>query len=225
MYKSFLATALMSVAVIAQAETAPAVAPATAVIPETTAAAVIHTEVPGLAEKLKSCVPCHSTDGNSTQGLWPKLAGQSAQYLEKQLHAFKEGPTGKRNNPVMYSFVAQFTDQDIKDVSEYYASQKTSPGTKVGPQEYALGKQIYQGGLIAKGVPSCSACHGPGGHGNAWAKFPKLAGQHADYTLAQLKAYQSGTRQTGPMMSTLVKSLTEEEMTAVSHYIAAMKSE
>ncbi len=224
MYKSFLATVLMSVAVIAQAETAAAVEQATTIAPET-AAAVIHTEVPGLADKLKSCVPCHSTDGNSTQGLWPKLAGQSAQYLEKQLHAFKEGPTGKRNNPVMYSFVAQFTDQDIKDISQYYASQKTSPGTKVGPEEYALGKQIYQGGLIAKGVPSCSACHGPGGHGNAWAKFPKLAGQHADYTLAQLKAYQAGTRQTGPMMSTLVKSLTEEEMTAVSHYIAAMKSE
>ncbi len=168
--------------------------------------------------KSSTCAACHGMDGNSTNPEWPKIAGQHAPYLERQLHAFKEGKA--RNNAMMAGMVAPLTPEDMKNLAAYYATLNMSGGYAAEGLVEA-GEQLYQGGNPASGVPACMSCHGPAGNGDPLAGFPRLAGQHAAYTRAQLEAYRLGTRATDPqnMMREIALKMTPSEMEAVSSYI------
>ena len=175
--------------------------------------------------KSAACVECHSGDGNSTVSLWPKIAGQHKKYLIDSLKEYRKGQDGERFDPVMYSSVIDLSDEDIADLAEYFASQKTSPG-EADPELVELGAQIYRGGIAAKGVPACLACHGPAGVGNSAAGFAKIAGQHADYTIEALKKYRSKQRTSdvNAIMRDISARLSDEEIAAVSSYIAGLYS-
>lgn len=173
--------------------------------------------------KSNTCMACHGPDGNSLQGMWPKIAGQHAKYLLAQLHAFKKGQAGGRYNPSMAPMVAALSDQDMADLAAYYASQKMSIG-KADAKTLALGQQIYRGGNLKTKVAACIACHGPKGLGNGPAMFPRIGGQHAEYIVAQLKAYKDGTRKEGNsfIMADIAKRMTPEEMQAVANYCSGL---
>jgi cytochrome c553 len=173
--------------------------------------------------KSQSCVACHNEDGNSTVPMWPKIAGQYPDYFIKQLHAFQQGETGPRYNAQMQSIVDKLNDQDIADLAAFYASQVQTPG-KAQAEWVTLGERLYRGGDISKGLTACIACHGPKGLGNELANFPRVSGQHAEYTLAQLQAFQNGTRHNDPnnIMQMIAQRMTDQEMQAVSDFIAGL---
>ena len=128
-----------------------------------------------------SCAACHGDDGISLNPVWPKLAGQNPKYLASQLHEFKKGSDGNRNNAVMYGISVNLSDQDIEDLSEYYSSLKSSVG--LTKDEYLeLGRNIYRGGNMEIKMQACISCHGPNGQGNYAAAIPMLSGQHSQYT-------------------------------------------
>jgi len=168
--------------------------------------------------KSSTCAACHGQDGNSTNPEWPKIAGQHAPYIERQLQAFKDGKA--RNNAMMTGMVAPLTPEDMKNLAAYYASLNMSGGYAAEALVEA-GEQLYQGGNPDTGVPACMSCHGPAGNGDPLAGFPHLAGQHAAYTKAQLEAYRLGTRATDAqnMMREIALKMTPAEMEAVSSYI------
>lgn len=174
--------------------------------------------------KSATCIACHSEDGNSVVPAWPKIAGQHEKYLAKQLHDYQKGEDGPRYDPQMYGMVVTLTEEDIADLAAYYASQKLSPGST--KQEYLdLGERIYRGGNVNSGVTACIACHGPKGGGNFLANYPRLGGQHAEYTATQLRYFKEGQRANDPneMMRNIASRMTEEEIVAVSEYIAGVK--
>lgn len=174
-------------------------------------------------QKSAVCVSCHMVDGNSTVPAWPKISGLPEKYFIEQLKAFKAGDKGGRFNPVMLSFAAALSDQDIVDLAAFYASQKSTPGST--PQRFvALGEKLYRGGNRTTGVPACSACHSPRGDGNILAGFPALSGQHSDYIMEQLKAFRSGARANdiNSIMRDISKRMTDEEIEAVSHYVSGL---
>jgi cbb3-type cytochrome c oxidase subunit III len=170
------------------------------------------------------CATCHGADGNSTGGAYPKLAGQHAEYLVKELKNFKIQPGAKapeRNNPVMSGIAAALSDQDMINVSAYFESQKAKPGFAHNKNTVALGQKIYRGGIAEKGVPACAACHGPTGAGIP-VQYPRLAGQWADYTTAQLTAFQEGVRTNSEPMRQIAARLSTDEIKAVADYIAGL---
>ena len=169
------------------------------------------------------CASCHLQDGNSAIPQYPKLAGQHASYLEKQLLDY-QNTNGSRDNAIMKGMVAQLSAEDIKDLAAYFESQEIKLGS-ANPDLVALGEKIYRGGIIEKGVPACSGCHGPSGLGNGAAKFPRLSGQHAAYTVDQLNLFKDGKRKNdiNGMMQSIAKNLSESEMTAVASFIQGLK--
>ena len=173
------------------------------------------------AAKAALCVACHGPAGNSANPEWPKLAGQHAKYTAKQIRDFMAGVT--RSNELMAPMIAGLSDQDIEDISAYYAIQRSSGGF-ASEEMHALGERIYRGGNAESGVPACIACHGPRGGGNGPAGFPALAGQHAVYTAKQIDDWRFGNRSNDPnqMMADAVRYLTPEETRAVSEYIAGL---
>jgi cytochrome c553 len=171
--------------------------------------------------KATTCAACHGPDGNSVNPEWPKIASQHAAYAEAQLKAFKAGK--HRSNALMTVMAAPLSEQDMKDLSAYFASMPASGGNAEAAL-VELGKKLYRGGNPATGVPACMSCHGPAGEGDPRAQFPRLAGQHAVYTKAQLESYRLGTRSTDPqrMMRDIALKLTPDEMTAVASYIGGL---
>jgi len=169
------------------------------------------------------CAACHGPDGNSPAPLYPKIAGQYVGYLEQSLKEFRKGPQGKRNNPIMYGMVANLSDDDIANVAAFYASQKMTPGS-ASKDLVEKGARLYRGGNPETGVPACLACHGPQGLGNELANYPKISGQYADYIATQLKTYRSGERadDVNGIMRGVAKEMTDDEITAVSSYIAGL---
>lgn len=171
--------------------------------------------------KAISCAGCHGVNGNSTNPAWPKLAGQNAGYIAKQLADFKAGKT--RNDPLMGSQVAGLSDQDMADIAAYYAKQS---GTQGGTDEKlaAAGEKLYRGGNKKKGVAACIACHGPTGAGNPAAKFPKLSGQHAAYVEKAMKDFRSGARTNdmNKMMQNVAEKMSDKEIKAVASYISGL---
>jgi cytochrome c553 len=170
-------------------------------------------------QKAAVCAACHGQDGNSSNGEWPKLAGQHASYLYDQLKAYK---SGERNNAIMMGQSAGLSDQDMKDLSAYYASQAIEPG--VADEAFVeLGQQIYLAGNTTNGVPACAACHGPSGKGIPATGYPRVSAQHAQYTATQLRMYASGERMgQGGMMHDIASRLSEEEIEAVASYIEGL---
>lgn len=167
-----------------------------------------------------ACAACHGADGNSMTADFPKLAGQSAGYIAKQLADFK---SGKRSNPIMAGMAAGLSAQDMADLGAYYASQKTSLGV-ADETMVAAGQRLYRAGNETTGVPACMACHGPTGSGNAAARFPALSGQHAKYVVAQLKAFAAGQRgnDMNGMMRDVAGKMSDAEMKAVASYVSGL---
>lgn len=165
------------------------------------------------------CAACHAPDGNSVISLNPKLAAQHPEYLEKQLAEFK---SGKRANAVMSGMAAMLTDEDMKNVAAYFSTQKLTLGQAKTNAAGSLGEKIYRGGIAATNVPACAACHGANGAGLP-KQFPRLAGQHADYTLAQLRIFRTGERANAPMMMAIAAKMTDAEMAAVADYIQGLR--
>ena len=172
--------------------------------------------------KAAACFGCHMQDGNSVVADFPKLAGQHEKYIINQLNAFKNG---SRPSDIMVGMAAMLvTDEDVADVAAYFASKTITPAESDAALA-KLGKEIYQGGNSATGIPACMGCHGPHGTGNPPAAYPALAGQHAGYIAAQLKLFRSGTRANdlNAMMRNAVAHMTDAEIDAVSNYVAGMK--
>jgi cytochrome c553 len=165
------------------------------------------------------CSACHGADGNSVITLNPKLAGQHPEYLLKQLTNFKEG---KRANAVMSGMAANLSKEDMQGLAAYFASQKLNLAKAKSNGAGSLGEKIYRGGIAASGVPACAACHGANGAGIP-KQFPRLAAQHADYTLAQLRAFRLGERANAPMMMTIAAKMTDAEMQAVADYMQGLR--
>lgn len=172
------------------------------------------------------CAACHAADGNSPSPANPSLAGQHPEYLYKQLRNFKpqNGKPAERNNGVMAGMVASLSDDDMKNLAAYYAGQKPKPRSAKDAALVKQGEAIYRGGIMAKGVAACASCHAPNGAGMP-AQFPRLAAQHADYTAGQLKAFRGGQRanDTASMMRTIAAKMSDQEIAAVSEYIAGLR--
>lgn len=171
------------------------------------------------------CAACHNPDGNSAVAANPKLAGQHADYLYKQLKDFKAngGKPAERNNPIMGGMVMAITAQDMKNVAAFYASQ-TQKGEQAKNSAIEAGQKLYRAGNAAKGLPACAACHGPAGAGIP-AQYPRIGGQFAEYTEAQLKAFRAGERANDPnrMMRGVADKMSDAEIKAVSDYIAGLR--
>jgi cytochrome c553 len=165
-----------------------------------------------------ACITCHGPKGQSAVSAWPKLSAQHAAYTNKQLKNFKEG---SRTNPIMMGMAATLTEQDMQDISTYLGKQPISQGAAQNKETIELGQSIYRGGIAAKGVPACAACHSPTGAGIP-AQYPLLGGQWADYTNAQLLAFREGVRKNSSQMTSIATKLSDQEMKAVSDYMAGL---
>lgn len=172
------------------------------------------------------CAACHGPDGNSPLPVNPSLAGQHPEYLFKQLMNFKPagGKPAERVNAVMAGMVASLSEEQMRDVAAYYAAQAPRPRAGRDPELIKIGQDIYRGGIAAKGVAACASCHAPNGAGMP-AQFPRVSGQHAEYTAAQLKAFRSGERanDANRMMRATAAKLSDREIAAVSEYIAGLR--
>ncbi len=170
----------------------------------------------------KVCAACHSADGNSVSPANPVLAGQHADYIAKQLADFKGNKD--RKNPVMLGMASALSPQDMKNLGAYFESQKPKSRAAKDPALVKLGQQIYRGGIMAKGVAACASCHGPNGAGVP-AQFPRVAGQYAEYSTAQLQNFRAGERANDPnsMMRTIAVRLSDTEIKAVAEYIAGLR--
>jgi cytochrome c553 len=172
------------------------------------------------------CAACHNADGNSAIPMNPVIAGQHFAYAFKQLQNFKAegGKPAERPSPVMTGIVAPLSRDDMANLAAYFASQQSKPRPASDPELVKLGEGIYRGGILNKGVAACASCHGPNGAGIP-AQFPRLAGQHAQYTLDELKQFRSGERANDPnrMMRLIAEKLSDREMAAVAQYIQGLR--
>ena len=172
------------------------------------------------------CVACHSADGNSVLPGNPKLAGQGAGYLYKQLVNFKasEGKAPERVNPIMNGMVAALSDAEMKSIAAYYAAQKLVPEVAKNRETVEYARQLYRAGDAGKGLPACAACHGPSGAGIP-RQYPRLSGQFTEYTEVQLKSFRSGERANDPnkMMRSIALKMSDPEIKAVADYIAGLR--
>lgn len=167
------------------------------------------------------CSACHGNDGNSASSANPVIAGQHADYIAKQLANFK---SGERKSAVMTGMAASLSAEDTKNLGEYFAGRKPKLRAAKDAELVKQGQAIYRGGIAAKGVAACAACHSPNGAGVP-AQFPRVAGQYPEYTLAQLQAFRAGERANDPnrMMRTIAARLTDQEMKALAEYIAGLR--
>jgi cytochrome c553 len=173
----------------------------------------------GSASYAAVCVACHAADGNSTVPAQPSLAQQHPEYLLKQLLEFK---SGVRKDPVMQGFAATLSEQDARNIAGWLASQKAKPGFAKEPTLVMLGERIYRGGIPDRRIPACAGCHSPNGAGIP-AQYPRLSGQHADYTAKQLVAFRDGTRTNNLQMTGVAAKMNDREIKAVSDYIAGLR--
>lgn len=169
----------------------------------------------------KVCGACHGADGNSTSPIYPNLAGQHPEYINKQLNDFK---AGARKNATMAPNVTTLSQQDMLNLAAYFAAQQAKPRMAKDPALVAEGQKVYKGGNPGSGVPACASCHGPAGSGIP-VQFPRLAGQHSKYVLSQLKNFRSGDRANdgGKMMEVIARKMTDQEMKAVAEYISGLR--
>jgi len=165
------------------------------------------------------CAACHTADGSRGSPANPILAGQHPEYLAKQLAEFK---SGKRNNAIMKGFASTLSEDDMRNVAAFYASKQAKPGFAKSKDTVTLGQQIYRGGIADKQVPACAGCHSPTGAGIP-AQYPRVGGQHADYTEAQLVAFRGGARNNNAQMSVIAAKLSDKELKAVADYIAGLR--
>jgi len=173
------------------------------------------------------CAACHGADGNSPTPVNPSLAGQGAEYITLQLSHFK---SGLRANPVMLGMASTLSAEDMKALGVYFSQQKPKGLAAKDPALARTGQKLYRGGDAATGLPACAACHGPAGAGIP-KQYPRLAGQHADYAYAQLKAFQAGERGAdkegkdvnGRIMAAIAAKMTDAQMKALADYTAGLR--
>jgi cytochrome c553 len=173
----------------------------------------------GQAISTQVCAACHTADGSRGSPANPIIAGQHPEYLVKQLTEFKDG---KRNNPVMKGFASTLSTEDMKNVAAFYASKSAKPGFSKNKELVALGEKIYRGGIPSKGIAACAGCHSPTGAGIP-SQYPRIGGQHADYTEAQLLAFRDGSRANSPQMTAIAARMNDKEIKAVADYIAGLR--
>jgi cytochrome c553 len=180
------------------------------------------------------CGACHGPDGNSVVPVNPKLAGQNADYLFKQMRNFKGGGTdGKpaRTNAIMNGMIAAYSEDQMRDFAAYFSSQVQNGGVDKDRDTVAIGQKLYRAGDMARGLPACAGCHGPTGAGIP-AEFPRVGGQWPDYLEAQLKAFRAAGadpkdpngRDNDPnkMMRMIAVKMTDPEIKAVANYMSGL---
>ncbi|MFT4242955.1 MAG: c-type cytochrome [Acidovorax sp.] len=165
------------------------------------------------------CAACHGADGNSAIAANPKLSQQHPEYLVKQLQDFK---SGKRNDAVMKGFATALSDDDMKNIAYWVASKAAKPGFAKDKDLVALGERIYRGGIADRNIAACAGCHSPNGAGIP-AQYPRLSGQHADYTAKQLVEFRDGKRANSIQMTQVAAKLNDKEIKAVADYIAGLR--
>lgn len=167
-----------------------------------------------------SCAGCHGVDGKALLPEYPNLAGQHASYTEKQLLNYQ---SGERANAIMMGMAATLSEQDIKDISAYYASLPPVQGV-ASEDNLTRGMNIYRGGIADAGIPACSGCHGAAGNGNPAAVYPVVGGQNAAYSTLQLEYFRAKTRANDPnaMMRGIAERLTDEEISALANYMQGL---
>ncbi|MGP4951733.1 c-type cytochrome [Psychrobacter sp. T6-1] len=183
------------------------------------------------------CAACHGVDGVSPIPSQPNLGGQNVKYLYKQLINFK---SGYRVNGIMQSQVANLSQQDMANVAAYYANQAPWSVGFGNPATHQEATKLYLGGAKSRNVIGCAGCHGPDAAGNAWAAFPRLGGQHAEYISTQLKLFRAAGREDEVdgdaqmryndaakegekgMMQTVASRLSDRDIRILSDYISAV---
>ena len=175
--------------------------------------------VKGEASFTAVCAACHGADGNSAIAANPKLSQQHPEYLVKQLQEFK---SGKRNDPVMKGFASALSDDDMKNIAYWVTSKAAKPGFAKDKDLVSLGERIYRGGIADRNIAACAGCHSPNGAGIP-AQYPRLSGQHADYTAKQLVEFRDGKRANSVQMTQVAAKLNDKEIKAVADYIAGLR--
>lgn len=175
--------------------------------------------VKGEASYAAVCAACHAADGNSTIAANPKLAQQHPEYLVKQLQEFK---AGKRAAPIMQGMAAILSEDDMRNVSWWLASKQAKEGFAKDKDLVAMGERIYRGGIQERNIAACAGCHSPNGSGIP-AQYPRLSGQHADYTVKQLVDFRDGKRGNNVQMRDVAAKLNDREIKAVADYIAGLR--
>lgn len=171
--------------------------------------------------KVVMCGACHGADGNSAAPNFPKLAGQGERYLLKQMNDIK---SGARPVVEMTGLLDSLGDQDLADISAYYASQKMSVGA-ADPKLVERGETLFRGGKLPEGMPACTGCHSPDGAGLAAAGYPQLGGQHAGYVAKQLTDFREGDRTNdgdSMIMRGIAAKLSNKDIEAVSSFIQGL---
>ena len=222
LFAQFLLAALVGVAVAPSfAADAPAAAPAAAAPakPAKPDPAKGDTLFNAGSATVQSCASCHNADGNSAIPANPKLAQQHPEYIVKQLEEFK---SGKRKSAIMKPLASALSEQDMRDIAWFVGSKKVKTGFSKDKDTIAMGERIYRGGIADRMVPACAGCHSPNGAGIP-AQYPRLGGQHADYTVAQLVAFRDGVRLNSAQMTGVAAKLNDREIKAVADYIAGLR--
>jgi cytochrome c553 len=208
LFASFASVAALSLSLLCA--TSAAAAEAAPAKPDLVKGAALYSQV---------CIACHAADGNSMSPANPKLAQQHPEYLVKQLQEFK---SGKRANAIMSGFSSMLSDDDMRNVSYWLASQTGKPGAATEKELVVLGESIYRGGIAGRNVPACAGCHSPNGAGIP-SQYPRLSGQHADYTATQLSMFRNGSRANNSVMIGVASRMNDLEIKAVSDYIAGLR--
>jgi len=205
-----IASLLIAAALVAPALTAQAAEPAKVAKPDL---------AKGEASYAAVCAACHGADGNSGSPANPKLAQQHPDYTVKQLQEFK---SGKRANAIMSGMAATLSEDDMKNIAAYVGAKKAQTNFAKDKDLVVLGERIFRGGIADRQVPACAGCHAPNGAGIP-SQYPRLAGQHADYTAAQLTAFRDGVRKNNAQMTGVSAKMNDREIKAVSDYIAGLR--
>jgi cbb3-type cytochrome c oxidase subunit III len=205
-----IASLLIAAALVAPALTAQAAEPAKVAKPDLAKGEASYTAV---------CAACHGADGNSGSPANPKLAQQHPEYTVKQLQEFK---SGKRANAIMSGMAAALSEDDMKNIAAYVGAKKAQTNFAKDKDLVVLGERIFRGGIADRQVPACAGCHAPNGAGIP-SQYPRLAGQHADYTAAQLTAFRDGLRKNNAQMTGVSAKMNDREIKAVSDYIAGLR--
>ncbi len=164
-----------------------------------------------------NCQSCHGINGNSLVPSQPIIASQYTEYLQEQLRAYR---SGDRANAIMSPFAQNLSDTDIADLASFLATQNAGLSGAVDRKLAERGRQLYYLGNPSAAVPSCNGCHGPAGAGIP-PLYPRLSGQHADYTNATLNELRSGTR-VNAVMNEIAANLTDEDIAALAEFISGL---
>ena len=212
------AAAALALPVAAQQNAAPAPSPAAPAAKAPQAPAKVD-PAQGEAKYTAVCAACHGADGNSGTPANPKLAQQHPEYIVKQLEEFK---SGKRVSPVMQGFAAQLSEADMKNIAAFVGTKKAKTGFAKDKALVTMGERIYRGGIADRQIAACAGCHSPNGAGIP-AQYPRLSGQHADYTAGQLVAFRDGARKNSAQMAQIAAKMNDREIRAVADYIAGLR--